>query len=170
MPVISRSVSEKSIEEMALAWPCLFQGVPRNEPRCIPKRKCNHDNVIERADDRQELGNQVDRRQHPEPGEGDDELGPARHSRVSSQPPGRGHAVRQKGDQVPGETWRQAPCEDEEQRPRRGDGRECDTKPRDPVHSQLSSRAAIMAPAIQRPVPAKCNQHQMEVVDVATGP
>ncbi len=61
-------------EDPSFGGPRLDKCLRWHSPGAISQGERDHDDVIEWADDRQELGDQIDRRQHPHSGNGDGEL------------------------------------------------------------------------------------------------
>ena len=51
---------EKSDEQPRVSGPCVEEQLPRNLPAGIPQRQHDNDDIVERPEDRDELGNQVD--------------------------------------------------------------------------------------------------------------
>ena len=79
------TVAEKPVEDMGLARPGFLQGSSGDAPGGIPQGQRHHHHVVERADDREELGDEVDGREHPQTSEGHDQLGSPWDPRVTAE-------------------------------------------------------------------------------------
>lgn len=124
--------SKEALEQPRLGRPCLEEDLSRNLSGGVAEGKDDHDHVVERSDDRQELGNEVDRRQDPQPGEANDHLGPSRDPGVPTQSPGHNHTGRKERSHVLEDPRRQAMSQEDEKRPRRHQRRH--GHQRDPRH------------------------------------
>ena len=76
--------------------------------------------VVEWSDDRDELGDEIDRREHPQQGEPDDKLRASRNSWIPSEDPSGGRACRENDGEVAGRSGREGSCEQQEYGPRCG--------------------------------------------------
>lgn len=114
--------AEESLEELPVARPGFEQDLPRDLPGGVPKREGNDDDVVERADHGHELGNEVDGREHPEPGESDRQFGSAGNPRISPKAPHGGDAGGQEASEVPENPLGQSRRQQHEGRPGQGDG------------------------------------------------
>ena len=61
--------AEQPGKKLRLARPSFLQHISRYSPGGIAQRESDDDDIVERADDRQELGDEIDRREDPESGE-----------------------------------------------------------------------------------------------------
>ncbi len=119
-------LTEKPVDRVWIAWPCLEDGVPWDLFGGVAKRKRNYHDVIQRSDDRQELGDQVDGGDHPEAGKCERNLGTARHERILPKAPNRGHTVGQKSCQLPQGTLGEAGSKHHQRHPRHHDDESTD--------------------------------------------
>lgn len=86
---------------MTVPSPGFEQDLPRDLPGGVPKREGNDDHVVERADHRQKLGDEVDGREHPESGECNCQFGSAGNPRISPEAPHGRDAGGQEAGKVP---------------------------------------------------------------------
>jgi len=85
-------MTEETFHQPRVAGPGVEQNLAGDAAGGVPEGEGDHDNVVQRPDDRQELRDQVDRGQHPQPGDPDRNLRPHRHRRMCPQPAHRGDA------------------------------------------------------------------------------
>lgn len=78
-------VAEEPLEDVGFARPRLLQGLSGNASSCVAQGQGHYHHVVEGADDREELGDEVDGREHPQAGEGHRQLGSAWDSGVTAQ-------------------------------------------------------------------------------------
>src|SRR6478735_1319641 len=101
---------EQPFQQSWVGRPRGQQRLPRDAPGGVPQQQDHRDHVVQRADDRQELRQQVDRRDDPHDGDEQGHLRPARDVRMLAQRPRRvdaggeelGHLPRQPGRQARG--------------------------------------------------------------------
>src|SRR4051794_30074939 len=79
------SVTEEPGEDLGFAGPGLLQGFSRDASSGIAQGQRHHHDVVEWADDRKELGDEVDGREHPQTGDGHGQLGPPWNPRVMAE-------------------------------------------------------------------------------------
>ena len=103
----------------------------------VAKRQRHDHDVIEGADDRQELGYEVDGRDDPQPRERDSHLGPTRNARISAKGSDRGHTRRKKPSQILQDPRWETGSENDHDHPRRK--QTADGNDHDPDHRVLQA-------------------------------
>jgi hypothetical protein len=92
--------TDQALQQPRLTRPSLHEHLPGDPPGRIAQGQGDHHHIIQGADHRQELGQQVDRGQHPQPSHHDGSLGLPGHPRVGPQPPDQGDTGREEPGQV----------------------------------------------------------------------
>ncbi len=141
----------KAREDPSLGWPRRDECLGWHAPGGISQGERDHDDVVERADDRQELGDQIDRRQHPNGRNGHCELHPPRHPRVAAKPASRRDTGRQNGREVLRQPRRQPLGEQDHHDPRRGNDDRRDDQQLQP-HALVDCNVCYMNSRVGPPV------------------
>ena len=85
---------------MGFTCPRLLQGSSGDAPGGVAQCQRHDHHVVERADDREELGDEVDGREDPEPSEGDGQFGSAGDTGVTAQAPDGDRTRRKESGEV----------------------------------------------------------------------
>jgi hypothetical protein len=112
-----RSVWKEPLQDAWCCWPSFEDHFARHLACRVAERQRNYEHVVERADDRQELGDQVDRRQHPQPGERHRDLCSTRYARIAPEPSDCRGTSREHGGQVLRRSRRELSSEDRQECP-----------------------------------------------------
>ena len=119
---------------MGFAGPRLFQSDSGDASSCVAQCQRHHNNVIERADDRQKLGDEVDGREHPQSSEGHRELGSPWDPGVTAQKPDGNRARRKESGEILEQARRKPVGKNEEDEPGAGQHPHCSGHPPNQRH------------------------------------
>jgi hypothetical protein len=97
--------AEESFEEPGLAGPGGQQYLAGDLAAGVAQGERDDNDVVERADDRDELGDQVNRAGQPDPGDDDGDPRPSRYPRVIAETSDGGDAVGDERGEIAQDAW-----------------------------------------------------------------
>ena len=129
--------TEESIEVLRVARPCLFDGISGKVPACVAKGDHQDQDVIGLADHRNEVGDDLNRREEICQREAKREAASNRQLMIPSQASDEDDAVRREGDQLLSPPRGQESSGDKERHPECHDHQQPDCDSRQPHGESL---------------------------------
>jgi hypothetical protein len=139
--------AEEAIEGAGVTRPCGSDIWCRQVPTRVSEGSREDDKVVELADDRQDVGDELDGRH--EVGQGASERKPTakRQAMVPVQPSHQDHAVGREGHVFPGSAWRDESGGDEQSGPEGKHDEETDPESGEPHDASLPGTARLCRPS-----------------------